>query len=172
MKTPTQEFKDLIEAEGVIEVAKPQKEIQEVPESIQEALESTLTTLAPSELERNILEYSLQGRSIAQTSFALGIPESHIRAYLRNPKIKEYLKELKEAMNEIDQLMLTGALRKMVGARIKDIEDDPDSSYSELSNKDTLDIIKTFADISAQISKGTDSKEETNVFTNIYQQIM
>lgn len=165
-----QDFKDLIESDTTNTPAEPDSTL-EVPSTITEAFEHTMTDLAPTTLERGILESSLQGLSVSTTSFNLGIPESHVRAYLRRPQVKKYIKELKEAINEIDQMMITGTLRKMVGDRIDKLDEDQD--YADLSRKDTLDIIKVFSEISQQVSKGQEKeKEGGNVFQTIYNQIL
>ena len=117
-----------------------------------------------------ILENSVQGISIATSAYQIGIPESHVRTYLRGPKVKAYLKEIKEAINEIDQMMITGTLRKIVQARVDNLEDD--QSYADLSKKDTLDVIKVFSDITNQISKGQVQEKTDDIFVNIYQQII
>lgn len=160
----SQNFKDLIASKD----EEVRKDTSEVPEVVKEAMDTTLTSLAPSVLERGILESILQGGSIKSTAIALQVPESHVRSYLRNPKVKAYMKELKEAVNEIDQMMLTNTLRGMVSARIEEADGD----LTHLSNKDTLDVIKVFADITNQISKGQAQEKDDNVFVNIYQQII
>ena len=162
----SQAFQDLLEKGPEKTEGKAQ-----VPEVIAEAIDSTETLLAPTDMEKSILEKCLQGVSVSQISYGLSIPEGHVRTYLRNPKVKAYLKELKEAVNEIDQLMLTGTLRKIVGARIEEVEEG-DAGYAALSNKDTLDVIKVFADITNSISKGQEKSQETNVFATIYQQVL
>jgi len=165
----TDDFKKLIDR-----VEEEPKEVQEVsaevPEVITEVMDSTLTALAPTAIEKSIIEQTLQGFPIPTISFSLGVPESHIRTFIRKPKVREYLKDLKEAMNEVDQLMLSSTLRKMVQGRVEELEDG--ESYASLSKKDTLDIIKTFADITNQVSKNQKEDKETSVFATIYQQIL
>jgi len=165
-----QNFKDLIALKTPEEPNKDKEPVEVEDEVIKEAIDTTLTSLAPTVLERDILECALKGVGVSSMSFHLGVPESHIRTYLRNPKVKAYLKELKEAVNEIDQLMITDTLRKIVQGRIDNLEDD--ESYADLSNKDTLDVIKTFSDLTNQIAKGQSADTDDNVFINIYQQIL
>jgi len=177
MKTNTQEFKDLIAEDSKSAGKEVPKEVDEelqVPEVILEAMDQTLTVLAPTTLEKKILENSLQGISVAQTSYLLGVPESSIRTYLRKPQVKEYMKEIKEVVNEIDQMMITGTLRNILGDRVKEIQPDENGNitYSGLTRKDTLDVIKVFSDITNQIAKGSKEEVGDNVFTNIYQQII
>ena len=160
----SQSFKELVMNEEVT------SEPVEVLDSLKEAIDTTTTTLAPTALEKSILELTLQGTPIAQIAYQLGIPQSHVRTFIRNPKVKEYIKEVKEAMNEIDQMMLTGTLRKILTDRVDEL--DEDSTFANLSNKDTLDIIRAFSDITNHISKNQEKNQEINVFTAIYQQIL
>ena len=82
-------FKDLMENDTPSNKALDVLEKgEEVPEAILEAMDSTLTAIAPTAIERSIIEKTLQGISIPQVSYSLGIPEGHIRTFLRNPKIK------------------------------------------------------------------------------------
>ncbi len=138
--------------------------------SILEAIDSVYSTLAPSAIEKSILEYTLSGVPISQIAFKLGIPVGHVRTFIRRPKVKEYLKEVREALVEIDQLMLTDTLRKIVGARIENLEDPED--FSQLTRKDTLDVIKVFLESNVATAKGQKDAVETNVFTTIYAQVM
>ena len=173
MSLAVQNFKELVESpEGPSEPIKPldPPKALEASSSILEAIDSVYSTLAPSALERSILELSLAGTPIGQMSYKLGIPEGHIRTFIRRPKVKEYLKEVREAMVEIDQLMLSNTLRKIVGDRIDSMEDAQD--FSNLSRKDTLDVIKVFMELNQSTAKGQDKEKETNVFTTIYQQVM
>ena len=174
-KTPVDDFRDLIEAEETKSTTTVQKE----PESslkasaMVEAFDTTITALAPTAIEREILENSVQGLSVAASAYKIGIPESYIRTYLRNPKVKAYLKEIKEAINEIDQMMITGTLRKIVEARIEGaVGEDGNIDFASLSSKDTLDVIKVFSDITNQIAKGQVQEKSDDVFVNIYQQIL
>jgi hypothetical protein len=139
-------------------------------DSVYDALDSVSTSIALSGLERKILEGVLIGTPISQLSYSLGIPENHIRTFLVRPKVKEYLKEVREAMIEMDQLMLTDALRRIVSDRISKLEDPTD--FSGLSQKDTLDIIKVFMESNVNTQKAKEASKETNVFTAIYQQVM
>lgn len=165
----SQSFKDLIESTATPTKQKDKEE--KLPQVISEALDNTIPHgVAPTELERKILGLLLQGTPLSQIAFNTGLPEAHIRNYVRNPKVKEYLKELKEAMNEIDQLMLVNTMRQMVGDRIEEL--DEDDSYASLSRKDTLDIIKVFSDMTNQIAKSTKEEKSNDVFVNIYQQIL
>ena len=164
-----QEFKDLLNDEEDDIVTAPESK---VPQAIVEALDTTPSDLVTSSLEKGILEHALQGINISSTAFSLGIPESYIRTYLRKPKVREYLQELKGVMAEIDQLMLTDTLRKIVGSRIEDMEDDDEASYSTLTKKDTLDVIKVFSEMTNNITKGQKEEKETTVFNTIYQQVM
>ena len=165
----SQNFKDLIESTATSKSKEEKKEV--LPEVISEALDNTIPHgVAPTELERKILGLLLQGTPLSQIAFKTGLPEAHIRNYVRNPKVKEYLKELKEAMNEIDQLMLVNTMRQMVGDRIDALDEDED--YASLSRKDTLDIITVFSDMTNQIAKSTKEEQTNDVFVNIYQQIL
>lgn len=179
-RTRSEAFRDLITADDTTITAEETSSIPKEPlgaestSAVLEAFDNTVTTLAPTAIEREILENAIVGLSVAVSAFKIGVPESHVRNYIRNPKVKLYIKELKEAINEIDQMMLTGTLRSIISARV-DGAVDPESGevdYAKLSNKDTLDIIKTFADISNQISKGQEADKSDDVFVNIYQQIL
>lgn len=168
-QTHSEALKDLIEADEAPSIPAVVKE----PSALAEAFETTTTALAPTVIEKGILENCLVGLTIASSAIQLGIPESHIRTYLRNPKVKAYLKEIKEATNEIDQMMLTGTLRKIVEARVEEaIDEDGNVDFASLSSKDTLDVIKVFSDITNQIAKGQVQEKSDDVFVNIYQQII
>ena len=174
-KTHSESFRDLIEAEETESTQEVVKKPEGSPKAsaMVEAFETTITALAPTTIEREILENSVQGLSVAASAYKIGIPESHVRTYLRNPKVKSYLKEIKEAINEIDQMMITGTLRKIVEARIEGaVDEDGNIDFAGLSSKDTLDVIKVFSDITNQISKGQVQEKSDDVFVNIYQQIM
>jgi len=175
MSSNIQNFKDLVTVEPVEAIEEEKGLIgplkgEEGTSSILEAIDSVYTTLAPSALEKSILEYSLSGTPIGQMSYKLGIPEGHIRTFIRRPKVKEYLKEVREAMVEIDQLMLSDTLRRIVGDRINGMEEDED--FSNLSRKDTLDVIKVFMELNQATAKGQEKAQETNIFTSIYAQVM
>lgn len=182
MSSAVDNFKDLIDEEEALKSEEETKSMSEVVEepseapratALVEAFDTTITALAPTAIEKEILENSVQGISIAASAYSIGIPESHVRTYLRNPKVKAYLKEIKEAINEIDQMMLTGTLRKIVEARVKDaVDDDGNVDFASLSSKDTLDVIKVFSDITNQIAKGQVQEKSDDVFVNIYQQII
>jgi len=164
-------FEELLKDEPEVKVPPKEDNALEVPQNaFNEALDSTPTSLAPTELEKRILEGFSTGKTIPQLAISIGITEGFIRTYLRNPKVKEYLRELKEAMNEIDQMLLTSTVRKILVDRIDELGDD--ESFAKLSNKDTLDVIKTFADISNQITKAQSEEKSDDIFVNIYQQIL
>jgi hypothetical protein len=166
-------LKEPVDAKGLKEPSEPSALKEPLSPVIAEAMENTTSdALAPTALEKQILELSLQGIAVATIAYKVGVPESYIRNYIRNPKVKEYLKEVKVAMNELDQLMLSSTLRKMVGERIEKIEEDEDASYADLSRRDTLDIIRVFSDITTNIAKSQKEEKETSVFANIYQQII
>ena len=169
-------FKDLIALEDSKDESNtnvPEKDLEGVenlPEVVNEAFDSTVTSLAPTKAEKKILEGIVTGLTIPQLAIKLGVKESIIRTYIRNPKVKAYVKELKEAMNEIDQMMLTNTLRKIVGARIDELEDD--ESFAKLTKKDTLDVIKTFSEITNQITRAQSEEKSDDIFVSIYQQIL
>lgn len=171
-------FKDLIKAQETQEESTntkvPEEDLKPVtvtPDIINEAFETTPTSLAPTDTEKKILEHLVSGYGIAQIAIKLGVAETVIRTYVRNREVKEYIKEVKEALNEIDQMMLTSTLRKIVGARIEELEDSGES-FAKLTKKDTLDVIKTFSDITNQITKAQVDEKSDDVFVQIYQQIL
>lgn len=172
-----EQLEALEQPKGVIHTKVPVSKDNDVQSSVEhpnsvivEAMDSIPDKLATTDTERKILEGILDGLSTEQIAIRVGIPGTIVRTYVRNPKVKAYLKEVKEAMNEIDQLMITSTLRKIVGDRIAELDDD--ESYSNLTRKDTLDVIRAFADISGQISKSQVSEKSDDVFVNIYQQIL
>ena len=170
--TQSEAFISLIEAEEAEEVPKAPIEVERAS-AVVEAFETTVTSLAPTAMEREILENAVQGISVAVSAYKIGIPESHVRAYVRDPKVKAYLKEIKEAINEIDQMLITGTLRKIVSARVENaLDEDGEIDYAKLSSKDTLDVIKVFSDITNQIAKGQEKEKSDDIFVSIYQQIL
>jgi len=172
----SENFKDLIALDDAKEQTntnvpeEKDKDVESLPDTLDEAFDSTVTDLAPTLAEKRILEGIVTGLTIPQLSIKLGVKESIIRTYVRNPKVKAYVKELKEAMNEIDQMMLTNTLRKIVGARIDELEED--ESFAKLTKKDTLDVIKTFSEITNQITRAQSEEKSDDIFVNIYQQIL
>jgi len=162
------DFKELLSAEEFQEAPKK----PEAPPVIIEAMDNTPSDLMLTGIEKSIIEHTLQGLAIPTISYKLGVPESYIRNFIRKPKVKDYLKELKEAINELDQLMISSTLRKMVSSRVERIEEDPEADFGDLSKRDTLDIIRVFSDITNNIAKNQKEDKETSVFANIYQQII
>ena len=170
----SESFEELLKEEEEPQVPETDLEVITAPvDSISEALETSLSTLAPSAVEKQILECFLRGYTIDQIVIKVGIQGSYIRTYLRNPKVREYIQEVKEAVNELDQMMLSDTLRKAVQARVeKAVSEDGEVDYALISNKDTLDIIKVFADMTNNISKNKREEKSDNVFVNIYNQIL
>jgi len=174
MSIDSKSFKELLEAQEEQTHTKVPEEdlnaLQELTGPLKEAIDTTPNSLAPTVLEKRILEGVLLGLGVEQLAIKLGIPATHIRTYVRDPKVKAYLKEVKEALNEIDQLMITSTLRKIVGARIEELGED--ESYASLTKKDTLDVIRAFSDITNQIAKAQVEEKSDDIFVNIYQQIL
>ena len=163
------ELKDMIQ-----EDTKPKtpKRVVETPPALQEVMECVETPdgLIVSSVERQIIEYILTGISIPQIAYKLSVPEGHIRTLIRKPKVKEYLQTLRESLVEVDQLMLTGTLRKMLQSKIDNLEDPND--FSQLTKKDTLDVIKVFLDTNNATIKAQKEDETQSVFVDIYAKVM
>jgi predicted transcriptional regulator len=136
--------------------------------ALEEALATTESTLAPTAAERQILGYILEGVSVESISLKVGVTPAAIRGFLRKPKVKEYIKELREAAAEIDHMMLTSLTRGIIQQRVEESEGD----LSNLTRKDTLDVIKLFSEITSQTLKGAKDEKEQDVFVNIYNQIL
>jgi predicted transcriptional regulator len=139
-----------------------------VESALEEALATTESTLAPTAVERQILGYILEGVSVEAISLKVGVTPAAIRGFLRKPKVKEYIKELREAAAEIDHMMLTSLTRGIIQQRVEESEGD----LSNLTRKDTLDVIKLFSEITSQTLKGAKDEKEQDVFVNIYNQIL
>ena len=138
---------------------------------LQEAFKSSVSQIVASPLEMQILEQTLMLKTPDQIALELRIPPSSVRTFLRRKEVKEYLKELKEALNEIHQLKLQGIMSKMIDGRIERMVEQGEG-FADLSRRDTLDIIKAFADITNNIAKQQSKEDQDNVFVNIYQQVL
>ena len=171
-KIESKSLQELLEEEEspkVPTIVPPKEEPKDL--ALSEAFDSIESTLAPTREERRILEGAIKGTPINTLAINVGVPPAYIRNYLRNPKVKEYLKELRLAVNEIDQMLIAETLRKTLGARIDEVEENG-GNYAALTNKDTLDIIRAFADFTSSTAKNAKEEKSDDIFVNIYQQII
>ncbi len=169
----------MIEAKDLSEFLQPD---QEEPSEAIEPVESknpmvpldlnVPDTLGTTDIERQILEGILQNKTVAQIAQVVGLPQSSIRAYLSRKEVQEYLKELRDAINVNNQLILQDTLGKILQARISKIEEECDGDFSQLTDKDTLDVIKAFSDVTGSIEKNKKAEEQSDIFVQIYNQVM
>jgi len=122
--------------------------------------------ICATSVERDIVKMAVKGTSSAQIAHRLQVPEAEIVRYLRRPEVREYLQELREIANEMDQSRLASILRESIDKRVADAED-----MGAISKKDTLDLIRVYADLINNINKGKKEAEEDNVLIQIYNQV-
>lgn len=125
--------------------------------------------LLPSftKLETNLIEGTLEGRSVRQLSVQFQVPQVFIRSLLNKQKVKSYLKDIKEIVANSTQLKLQAVLSGVLEAQIESVD-----RLEELTNKDPLEVMRLLADISNQIVKGQEKAEETDKYANILSKIM
>lgn len=116
-----------------------------------------------TEMETSIIVSVISGESTKVTSRKLRIPESFIRTFLNKPKVKAYIKEQKELAAELVQLKIQGLLVEILEERI----DACDGEVSNLTNKDTLDVLKLLQDVSSGISKASQQAETEDKYAAI-----
>jgi len=117
--------------------------------------------------ETQILESVLAGDTPRVTATRLRIPKSFILTFLNKPKVKEYIRQQKELAAEIVQLKIQGLLTDVLEERIAEVDGD----LSQLTKKDTLDVLKLLADISGGIVKGQQQSEAEDKYSLILQQV-
>lgn len=127
--------------------------------------------IGASPLELSIIEGILLNKTPAQVASEVGLPSSSVKAFLARKEVQEYLAELRDALNVQNQLIIQDTLGKMLQARIANMEEEG-GDFAELSEKDTLDIIKAFADITNAIEKNKKAENEQDIFVQIYNKVM
>lgn len=127
------------------------------------------TKLLPSftKLETDIIEGTLEGLSVKQVAVRYQIPKVFIRALLNKPKVRAYMKEIKEIVAVSTQLKLQSILTGVLEAQIESCE-----NLEELTKKDPLEVMRLLADLSNQIVKGQEQAAETDKYANILSRIM
>jgi len=125
--------------------------------------------LIPSftKLETDIIEKTLEGRSIKQVAIQYQVPQTFVRALLNRPKVKTYMRDIKEVVAASTQLKLQQVLTGVLEAQMDNVD-----SLDELTRKDPLEVMRLLADISNQIIKGQEHAEETDKYANILSKIM
>ena len=145
-------------------------DVPEEPEKTEEPTNLGLPNrLGATPLELSILEGILLNKTPAQVATEVGLPAHSVKAYLSRKDVQEYLAELRDALNLQNQLILQDTLGKILQDRIAHLESE---DYSELTKKDTLDVIKVFSEVTSAISKSKKDSEQADVFVQIYNQVM
>lgn len=132
-------------------------------------IEESKNSLIPdfTQTETRILERTIEGMSVRAIAVSLKVPQAYVRTFLNKPKVKQYLKEIKESVANTTQLKLQGVLLSILEEQIDSVE-----SIKELTRKDPLEVMKLLAEISNQITKQEAQAEETDKYTSILERVM
>lgn len=139
-----------------------------IPEGFLE--DSQESKIAYSETERDILEYTLKGHTPDLIAVQLALPKSYVRSFLLKKEVKDYLRELKEAKSQLLQLRALDIYSKIVDSRIATMEENGED-FSSLTNKDTIDVLRSAVELASGIDKARQSAQEGDVYVSILQQV-
>lgn len=120
-----------------------------------------------TQLETRILERTLEGMSVKTIAVSLKVPQVYIRGFLSKPKVKEYLKSIKESVANTTQLKLQGVLLAILEEQIDSVD-----NLADLTRKDPLEVMKLLSEISGQIIKQEAQEEETDKYASILEKVM
>lgn len=121
-----------------------------------------------SKVERDLIELALSNQTVETIALRLALPKSMVLQLLARKEVQEHLKLLSESMNQMETLRIKGLCERMIDEKIALAEE----TDSALSKKDTLDIIKVYADILAAERKSKAPNPEENIYISILNQVM
>ena len=121
-----------------------------------------------SKVERDLIELALSNQTVETIALRLAMPKSTVLQLLARKEVQEHLKLLSESMNQMETLRIKGLCERMIDEKIALAEE----TDSALSKKDTLDIIKVYADILAAERKSKAPVEAENIYINILNSVM
>ena len=158
----------MIDAKDLKDAMNIPEEPEETPSAPTDISELAPLPLGTTELERKIMERILANQPPAQVARELKLPVASVRAYLSKAEVQEHLKELRDALNIHNQLIIQDTLGKILQERIEAADGD----FGSLTKKDTLDVIRAFADVTSSIEKNKKADDEKDIFVQIYNQVM
>ena len=121
-----------------------------------------------SPLERRMIELTTNGDSLDIVSLKVALPVSVVKTFISRKDVRDHIKSLSESLNEMGLLRIKAIYSKMLDARM----DEVDGDMSQLSKKDTLDVIKAYQELIIAERKSMKPETQQNVFVNILNQIM
>jgi len=138
-------------------------ELIELPESIQ--ILPSLNLFKP--LEQDIIELRVKGSSPADISLRLAIPTSTIIEILKRKDVKEHVEQLLELLDQARIDKLKGWFEEVIDDRISEVD-----SAGESTRKDTLEVVKAYADLLTSEKKSRKPQEADNIYVSILNQVM
>lgn len=118
--------------------------------------------------ERSVIELSLEGLDINTIALRLALPKSTVASILAKSDVQDHLRELSEAMNQIETMRLKAICERMLDEKLAEAEENGTS----LTKRDALEVIKVYHDIVSTERKSKAPKEEQNIYVNILNQVM
>ena len=117
-------------------------------------------------MERKVIELASRSNSLGDISLKLALPLSTVEAILCRKDVQEHLVMLSDAMNQVSMMRLKGILQESIESRIEGTDD-----MADISRKDTLELIKAYADIITSERKLKAPEKEQNIYLNILQSV-
>jgi hypothetical protein len=162
---------DLEKSTGVVKFNNPPEDKpidikQEAKSNMLKAMDEIGNPLELSTADLPILEMACQGAAPKVIAQAVGYPLSYVRSFLKREDVQEYMIELKKAMGNVLQMKLLDVYQRMLSDRIDKIAEEGD--FANLSNKDTLEIMKALQSLTFEIEKAAKEDKEADVLVQLY----
>lgn len=124
-----------------------------------------------STLEQTVVEQYIMGKSKREIATELGLPPKDVTALLNRKDVINYLTVAQREFENARKDRMLALMNRVVDDRIKKIEEEG-GDFSDLTRKDTLDVIALMDQIQKEREKAELGNDKQSIYINLVQQLM